>query len=190
MGVVAELVAESGLGSGTIEIDTAAAGPGELCEKTRPNLKPRAAAQLYQVRPGIDPLLVKPDSAGVLHCEAHQIGQRCIVTVQSCGAREVRLTWTAPARWEGPIWFSAGFVTSEALNGTPDGDSTQEVSLPIVQAGTAGGTYQQALHNGCTLFARRSARSATRSGVWAAFAALAVAWRMRRRAARRSQERG
>ena len=187
MGIVAEFVAESGKGSGAIEIDTASAGPGELCEKTRPNLKPRAAAQLYQVRPGIDPLLVKPDSAGVLRCDSHQLGQRCIVAVNSCGAREVRITWTAPPRWEGPIWFSAGFVASEALNGTADGDSVQEVSLPVVQSGTAADTYQQTLHNGCTLF---DGGTAARAGAWlAGVALLAATWRLRRRATRRIAER-
>jgi hypothetical protein len=185
MGVVTELVAESGKGSGVIEIDTAAAGPGELCEKTRPNLKPRVAAQLYQVRPGLDPLLVKPDSAGVLRCEAHQLGQRCIVAVNSCGAHEARFTWTAPQRWQGAIWFSAGFVASEALDGTPNGDSVQEVSLPIVQAGTPSGTYQQTLHNGCTLFA---GRAAPRAG--ASIAALAAIALYARRRARRTRERG
>jgi hypothetical protein len=185
MSVVAELVAESGKGSGSIDIDSAAAGPDELCEMTRPNLKPRLAAKLWQVRPGIDPLLIKPDSTGVMHCEAHQLGQRCIVALDSCGAKIARFTWTAPSRWQGAIWFSAGFVASEALSGTPDGDSVQEVALPIVQAGTPAATYQQTLHNGCTLSGDGAAR---RSGVWGGLLLAACVLRIRQRTARRRRE--
>jgi hypothetical protein len=182
MSVVAELVAESGKGSGAIDIDSASAGPDELCEMTRPNLKPRLAAKLWQVRPGIDALLVKPDSTGVMHCEAHQLGQRCIVALDSCGAKQARFTWTAPSRWEGAIWFSAGFVASEALSGTPEGDSVQEVSLPVVQSGTAAATYQQTLHNGCSLSGEGAARGA---GIWAAVVLALCALRARRRAKER-----
>jgi hypothetical protein len=152
VGLVAELVAESGRGSGTIEIDTASATPAELCEMTRPNLKPRLGARLYQVRPAVDALLIKPDANGVLRCESRQLGQRCILALTSCGAQQIRFTWTAPPGWEGPIWFSAGFVATEALSGTPELDSFKEVSLPIAQAGAASTTYQQVLHRGCTLF--------------------------------------
>ena len=186
VGLVAELVAESGKGAGTIEIDAATAGPAELCEMTRPNLKPRLGVKLYQVRSGLAPLLLKPDSSGIVRCDAHQLGQRCIVALSSCGAHEVRFTWTAPATWQGPIWFSAGFVASEALSGTFERDSVQEVSLPVVQAGTAGGTYQQALHSGCAL-ARASSQPRTAMPAFA-LAALAVLLgrRGRRRARRRS----
>lgn len=199
MSVVAELVAESGKGSGAIDIDSAA-GPDELCEMTRPNLKPRLAAKLWQVRPGIDALQIKPDSTGVMHCEAHQLGQRCIVALDSCGAKQARFTWTAPSRWEGAIWFSAGFVASEALSGTPEGDSVHEVSLPVVQSGTPAATYQQTLHNGCTAPGDGGARGRSTndapalrggaSGIWGGIVLALCALRMRRRAARRTREHG
>jgi hypothetical protein len=151
VGLVAELVPESGLGSGTIEIDSASATADELCEMTRPNLKPRLAARLYQVRPGIAPLQIRPDSTGMLRCEARQLGQRCVIALSSCGSKLLRFAWTAPPTWEGPIWFSAGFVASEALSGTPADDAVDEVSVPIVQADAKSDDYRQLLQGGCGL---------------------------------------
>ncbi|HMI90097.1 MAG TPA: hypothetical protein VK509_01985 [Polyangiales bacterium] len=155
VGLTAELVAESGKASGTIEIASATATPAELCEQTRPNLQPRLGARLYQVRPGVPARLVRPDAAGVLRCKSGQLGQRCIVALSSCGARELRFTWTAPPTWEGPIWFSAGFVATEALSGTFEQDSVDEITVPLVPRGTSGGDYNQRLRSGCALFAPR-----------------------------------
>jgi hypothetical protein len=149
VGLTAELVAESGKGSGAIEIATTGASPGELCEQTRPNLQPRLGARLYQVRPGVAPRLIRPDAMGKLRCESRQLGQRCIVALSSCGARELRFTWTAPPAWQGPIWFSAGFVATEALSGTFEQDSVDEITVPLVPQGTSGGQYNQRLSSGC-----------------------------------------
>src|SRR4029077_7960968 len=110
---------------------------------------PRLGVKLYQVRPGLDPLLIKPDSTGFMRCDARQLGQRCIIALTSCGAQEVRFTWTAPPTSEGPIWFSAGFVASEALSGTFEQDSVQEFSSPLLQAGTPGASYQETLRSAC-----------------------------------------
>jgi len=148
---VLELVAESGRGSGVIEIDTNTATPAQLCEMTRPNLQPRLGVKLYQVRAGVEPLVIRPDSSGLLRCESRRLGQRCILALTSCGAHEMRFTWTAPPTWEGPIWFSAGFVASETLSGTFEQDSIQEISVPVVQAGSAGARYEQTLERGCTV---------------------------------------
>ncbi len=156
VGLVAELVAESGKASGTIEIDTASAQPGELCEQTRPNLQPRLGVKLYQVRPGLDPVLLKPDSTGLLRCDSRLLGQRCILALSSCGAQQIRFTWTSPPTAEGPIWFSAGFVATESLSRTPDHDSEQEIALPLVQAGTPSATYRETLQNACALVRARS----------------------------------
>jgi hypothetical protein len=185
VGLVAELVAESGKGSGTIEINTGSAGPAELCETTRPNLQPRLGVKLYQVRPGVEPLLVRPDSTGVLRCESRQLGQRCVVALTSCGARQVRFTWTAPPTWEGPIWFSAGFVASEALSGTSEHDSVQEISVPMVQVGTASGKYEETLRSGCTLARVGSRRESIALGLVAVVMAL-LGWRARQRTRERS----
>ena len=181
VGLVAEFVAESGKGSGTIEIDAAGADPGELCEMSRPNLQPRLGVKLYKVRSGVAPLQVKPDSTGLLRCESRQLGQRCLVALSSCGATQLRVRWTSPPSWEGPIWFSAGFVATEALSGTFEGDSVQEISVPIVQAGTAGGKYQQKLQSGCTLL---SAEPNRRSFALLGVLGMVAVWLVRRRAAR------
>jgi hypothetical protein len=182
VGAVLELVAESGRGSGTIEIDTLAATGGQLCEMTRPNLKPRLGVKLYQVRAGIDPLLIKPDGNGLLRCESRRLGQRCVLALLSCGAHEIRFTWTAPATWEGPIWFSAGLVASERLSGTPQEDSVQEVSIPIVQAGTPGSEYEQTLRSGCGVV--RTGANGYASGLGAAGLPALLLWRRARRRVR------
>lgn len=172
IGMVAELVAESGKASGTIEIRSATATPEEQCEMTRPNLQPRLGAKLYQVRPSRDPqaLLIKPDATGTLRCESRQLGQRCLIALSACGARQVRIVWTPPSTQEGPIWFSAGFVATEALSGDPTADSIQEISVPLIQSDSETGRYEEILHGGCAV-ARPGAR-ASQALTWLGWSAL------------------
>jgi hypothetical protein len=158
MSMIAELVAESGKASGTIEIRGGTATALERCEITRPDLKPRLGLSLYQVRAGVAPFLIRPDSNGTLRCEARHLGQRCIIALSSCGAREARFIWTPPMTQEGAIWFSAGFVTSEERSGTPEGDSVYEVAVPMTQAGGGSSRYQETLRGTCSV-ARVSARA-------------------------------
>jgi len=181
VGLVAELVAESGKASGTIEIESKGAAPEQLCEQTRPNLQPRLGVKLFQVRAGLAPLEVKPDSTGLLRCESRQLGQRCVVALSSCGAHQVRLRWTPPPTWEGPIWFSAGFVATEALSGTFEGDSVQEISVPMVQADTAGGRYEQVLQSGCALSRVRRAPPSLAFGAGCGLVVFGLWLRRRRR---------
>lgn len=150
MSMIAELVAESGKASGTIEIRGGTATAAEQCEVTRPNLQPRLAARLFQVRAGIPAIQVKPDANGTLRCEARNLGQRCLIALNSCGAQQVRFIWTSPMTQEGPIWFSAGFVASEALSGTPEDDAVYELSVPMVQGAGASGRYQETLRGTCS----------------------------------------
>jgi hypothetical protein len=187
LGLVAEFVAESGQASGTILVSTASANPSELCERTRPNLQPRTAVKLYQVRPRVDPVLIKPDAMGVLRCDAQLLGQRCIIALSSCGAQQIRFTWVAPATLQGPIWFSAGFVATDALSGTFEHDSVEEVALALVPAGTPGALYRAKLQSACAV-------SAVASGPWPTAAVLVfMCWcsaRLgRRRSVRRVRER-
>jgi hypothetical protein len=188
VGLVGELVAESGLGSGTIEIDTANPGPDELCEMARPNLKPRLAARLYQVRSGRPPRPIRADANGVLRCESRLLGQRCVVAISSCGSKSLRFAWTAPPTWEGPIWLSAGFVASEALSGTPAQDSVDEVAIPIMQADVKQETYRQVLRSGCGLSPARPTLGGA-AAPWLAGCALWVVLRARRRASPRGRGR-
>jgi MYXO-CTERM domain-containing protein len=180
MSLVAEFVPESGKSSGVVEIDAANAAPGELCEMTRPNLAPRLAARLYQVRAGAEALLIKPDSTGLMRCEARQLGQRCIVALTSCGASEVRIRWTTPPTWEGPIWFSAGFVATDALSGDFAADSVDQVSVPLVQADGESGKYERTLRSGCSLSPGPGSAGAGALSL----AALGLALRRRRRRGR------
>jgi hypothetical protein len=108
------------------------------------------------VRAGVPPFLIRPDSNGTLRCEARHLGQRCIIALSSCGAREARFIWTPPMTQEGAIWFSAGFVTSEERSGTPERDSVYEVSVPMVQAGGGTSRYQETLRGTCSVTSVRA----------------------------------
>lgn len=146
VGMLAEFVPESGQASGTVEIlATVTQGP-QLCEKSRPNAKPRLGASLFQVRPGLDPIELEANEDGLIHCEARQLGQRCIIALSSCGAHQVQVRWTPPDTGApGPIWFSAGLVASEALSGTPQDDYVYEFSAPMVPKGSASDSYEAVL---------------------------------------------
>ncbi len=184
MGMIAELVAESGKASGTIEIRTATAGPDELCEQTRPNLQPRIGVKLFQVRPGLPPLLIKKNEQGVLKCESRQLGQRCIIALNSCGAKQVRFVWTAPSTQEGPIWFAGGFVASEALSGTPENDAVHEIAIPLVEQSGKSAEYAEVLHGGSCALGGTHLPVSTPTPVSLAFAmlaTLAIARRLRRK---------
>jgi hypothetical protein len=174
MGMVAELVAESGKASGTIEIRGGTATAAEQCEITRPNLKPRLGVRLYQVRAGVAPFLVKPDANGTLRCEVRHLGQRCLIALTSCGAQLARIIWTPPSTEEGPIWFSAGFVTSEQLSNTPEGDAVYEVSVPMVQGGSDSSTYQETLRGTCSV--QRPHGATYGSGASSTLGLLALVW--------------
>jgi len=151
VGLIAEFVAESGKASGTIEIRGAAAGAAARCEATRPGLQARLAARMYQVRPGVAPIEIKADRSGTLRCDSRQLGQRCIVALKSCGADELRVVWTAPPSDEGPVWFSAGFVATDALTGTPENDSVVEFAMPMTSLASSGGDYQRTLRSACSV---------------------------------------
>jgi hypothetical protein len=139
-GLVAELVAESGQGAGILELSPAPdAEPGELCQIP----EGVQAAQLFRVRPG------EPTREEALSCEAEGLGQRCLVAVLSCGARELRVRWTAPEGWQGPIWFAAGFVATEEVSGDPYEDAVTEIAQPLLPAASNRSRYEQELEGGC-----------------------------------------
>lgn len=150
MGLLAEFVAESGKASGAVEIVVDGAPDEARCERTRPNLEPKVATQLYQVRAGVAPIRIRPDSTGKLRCEANQLGQRCLVALDDCGAEQVRLIWQAPETWQGPIWFAASAVHTDAINGYFDRDATSAVALPVLPADSAQAGYQEVLTGGCS----------------------------------------
>jgi hypothetical protein len=140
MSLVAEFVTETGEGSGLIEIAAPeVAASGELC------IVPEnaQAAQLYSVRPGED------TAEQPVACHATGLGQRCVVAVLSCGARELRFRWTAPERWQGVIWFSGGFVATERVSGDPLGDAVTEFSHVLPRAPAPDERYVMRMEGGC-----------------------------------------
>lgn len=145
MGLVAELVSESGLGAGSIDIlDPSIATPADLCE-----VPPMGrAAQVYAVHPG------EPTAELQLHCDATALGQRCLVAVLSCGAEQLRFRWTAPPAPVGTVWFGAGFVTTDAVSGTPDGDAVKEVVRPLLAAASNEERYESTLRGTCAVGSR------------------------------------
>ena len=142
LGLVAELISESGEGAGAIDIASGEkAADGELCvvpEGTQ-------AAQLYAVRPG------QETAEEGVRCEATKLGQRCLVAVVSCGARELRFRWTAPAKWQGPIWLSAGLVATDRVSGDPQGDSVTQLSEVVLPSASQSARYEARLHGGCSV---------------------------------------
>jgi MYXO-CTERM domain-containing protein len=150
MGLVAELVAENGVASGSIEIDKKTTVVAEQCEV--PAGQP--AAQLYSVHPA------KP-TAETSSCEANGLGQRCLVAVLGCGAQQLHFRWTAPPQWQGPIWFAAGFVATAQISGNPQGDAVNEMTRVLMPATSGNKIYETQLHGGCSVASTpRSTKSA------------------------------
>jgi hypothetical protein len=184
VGLVAELVAESGLGGGRLElIDPALSTPAETCQVPGGGI----AAELYAMLPGEPPV---PESR--VNCDAVALGQRCILAAISCGAEQVRARWTAPLQSVGPIWFSAGFVTTEALESTAANDAVLEITSPIQPVTAASDRYESTLEGGCRVTrgalggaaAQRPDARLPRPNAWL-FALSVLAFALRRRAGRR-----
>lgn len=173
MSVIAEFVAENGTSSGTLDIDTDNPSLGELCEFPANNTKP--GMDLYSVVPGPSPAKA---TKKVTSCDANKLGTRCLLAVRSCGAQEVLATWTAPAQWQGPIWFAAGFVATETLSGTPDHDVVNEVAHPMMPATSGAAGYESFLEGGCNV----SSKHLSAKGLWPLVLALGFVARSRRRA--------
>lgn len=181
MGLVAEFVAESGAASGAIELDDARANPTEQCERVRENLAPRLAAKLFQVRSGTPPFELRPTEAGVLRCESKQLGQRCLIALSSCGASQLRVRWTPAVPWDGPIWFSAGFVATERVSGTSADDSVDAIVVPLVQHDAASGRYRSELGSSCSAVLRPAFERIP--SAWGLVAWVSIFVLLRRRAA-------
>jgi len=147
VGLVAELVAENGVGTGKLEVTPATeAEDGELC------VLPvgQRATQLYRVRPG------ETTRESGLSCEAESLGQRCVVATLSCGASELRVRWTAPENAQGPIWFSGGFVTAERAAGDAKNDSVLEFDEVLLPKGSSQDFATSTLESGCSAGGRPS----------------------------------
>jgi hypothetical protein len=92
--------------------------------------------------------------------------RRCLVAVDACGAEAAKFSWVAPRDWRGPIWFSAGFVTTYDQSTLPDdNDFVTTIGVPL-NAAYAGGTYENVLDSGCSVAAGPAAGSRSSAGVW------------------------
>jgi hypothetical protein len=177
MGLVAEFMSDSGLGAGRVEVlDPSVATPLDLCQ-TPPGTR---AAQLYSVRPG------EPTEPRELSCDATALGQRCLVAVPACGAEQLHLRWTPPAMPVGPVWFAAGFVTTDALSGTPQGDAVKEYARAMLPAGSSAERYESELNGGCSVRRAKAERGQRApASPWAAFLLIGTVF-VGRRACRRA----
>jgi hypothetical protein len=167
VGLVAELVAENGIGTGKLEVTPATeAEDGELCVLPRG----QRATQLYRVRPG------EATRESGLECEAESLGQRCVVATLSCGASELRVRWTAPEDAKSPIWFSGGFVTAERANGDAKNDSVLEFDEVLLPKGSSQDFATTTLKSGCSAaFGRSGSSGGSQAGsliVWLALLGL------------------
>ena len=173
--VVAEFVAEDGTNSGEVFLEPEVALPPELCQPiTNP---PQLAATIFSTPPNAS------TPSEVVKCSTNQTNQRCVVAVRSCGSSELRMRWTAPAQWRGPIWFSAGFVTTENATGIPnDNDFVTELVVPM-NAAVDGPVYETTLGGGCSVVQAVGASGRTR--LWQALGLFALALLGMRSRARR-----
>jgi hypothetical protein len=171
MGIVAEFVSEDGKASGTVEIATDSALPSEQCEVPMGV----RAAHLYTVRPA-------KKTAEATSCSADSLGQRCMITVLGCGAAELHVHWTPPQEWQGPIWFTAGFVATNQLSGNPQNDAVNEYTRVMMPATSGSARYVSRLDGQCSIGTGRTA--ALPASVTASCALALIARARRRRPAR------
>jgi hypothetical protein len=73
----------------------------------------------------LPPELCLPVTAGVAAAMLSKAGARTVVSVPDCGARRLRMLWTAPAQDVGAVWFTGSVVTSDA-QGDVKGDGVTD----------------------------------------------------------------
>jgi hypothetical protein len=117
--------------------------------------------------------------------DGNEYERRCILAMKPCGAQRVKFTWTAPDEWRGPIWFSAGFVTSYDRTTEPnDNDFVTTLSIPL-NPGYQGGQHVNVLESGCSVAHGPRAQSSSGRGfalVLLSLLAVVIARRRQRRA--------
>ncbi|MET0388368.1 MAG: hypothetical protein ABW321_20520 [Polyangiales bacterium] len=183
--LTAEFVAEDGGDSGTLELpplsltkvtDTCTPPPGET-------LGP-LGGQIFAARRGVEAQRI---TANEEKCSTNTGDDaRCIVALPgTCGSSTLQVRWTAPPRWRGPIWFSAGFVTTGDATSIPnDNDFVTEVTIPINGA-RDDARYDTVVESGCSTSGAVRGRTSSPLGLFAVVAGLGLlGLRARRRAAR------
>lgn len=119
--------------------------------------------------------------------------RRCIMAMRPCGAQSIKFVWKSPEDWVGPIWFSAGFVTTYDRSNAPnDHDFVSLMSVPLNPV-IAGKTHVTELDSGCSVAGNQlGARSKLSGGVGIAgvwLLSLVLVRSRRRRARQRDQAR-
>jgi hypothetical protein len=145
--LIAEFVAENGTGSGTIQLQPENDPDANDCRQTPTDATKTYATSVYFVgaAPGSLPIMTSNT------CFSSKPGERCLVAMNPCGATQVTFAWTPADQWRGPIWFSAGFVTTTHATGIPnDDDYVTELNMPM-NAASDGAAYEKDLSAGCSL---------------------------------------
>jgi hypothetical protein len=141
--IVAELVADDGGPSGTVDLQPSFAAPQELCAPAAGSGDAALAASVFTVDGE------QPAVRGTV-CTAAEKNQRCLVAVAACGSSELRIRWTAPERWGATIWLSASMVATANASGIADDDADGVTALSIpIHAASEPATHNVALHGGC-----------------------------------------
>lgn len=108
------------------------------------------------------------------------LADRTVLSVPDCGARRVRLLWTAPASGAGPLWFTGGFVRSDAQ--VDDRGDGVTVFAQVIAPAAEPDAPRSSIDAGC---AAAAPYAATRASVALASVAAAFALLLARRARRR-----
>lgn len=81
--------------------------------------------------------------------------RRCIMTLRPCGAQSIKFMWRSPRKYAGPIWFSAGFVTTYDRSTQPnDNDFVTLMSVPL-NPDYEGATHETVVDSGCSVAANQ-----------------------------------
>lgn len=113
-------------------------------------------------------------AAAAAHLAA-DVGDRQVVTLDSCGASRLRVQWDSPSS-PAPVWLAAVLVQGNS-SGDPSGDATVEHSRLISAEGF--GSDVAVFGGGCSV--TRGDRTSLRAWLAAAVVAALASWRRRRR---------
>jgi hypothetical protein len=181
MSVNAEFVSETGKGSGLVVIkDPVNYTPNERCVYP----EGKVGQSLWVVKPKSKPL-----GEILLECTSEEYNDRCLVSLVSCGASELRMKWTAPPSLQGTIWFNAAIVTTDVSDSQPTHDGTYELSVPLPAPLSTSAGYIEKLDGSCAVAAPGTSGPArfTIVGLWL-FVAARARGRVRRARPARSEE--
>lgn len=183
--MTAELLAENGSSSGTLQLasEVLAVNGADTCTPKPEDMGAPAplAASIYQTSKSGETVEIT-DRKKVCSTGGDE-EKRCVLALKQCipgpGASQLQFTWTAPPQWSGPIWFSAGFVSTYNADGIPnDADFVTALSIPM-NPKSDGSTYETKLDGGCSVTSHGKSRAAS-PWLFAFFVAALTLMRRRR----------